>query len=314
VAMSFGNDEAALEALSTGLVVFDRTHAGRLRVSGREGAAALQALCGCDVGALAPGGGALVQLQTAPGTWHPATLLALDAGYLVLLPPGCSAAAAERLGGCCADVGGATAAFALLGPGADEALLRVQAAPLAGAPPGCHALFGFQGTPVVVAAGAAGLASPGVTLLADESAAGALWAALTGPLGAVAAGARAWERLRVAEGVPACGPELLHQHASDAATRNALMGLRLPPGSACAVGDAVEDALSGGAMGAVTSACPEDGTALALIRQPQGAAADGARVRVGAQRVGGVLQTTAWQARLAQEPAVGTHPPPAKAP
>jgi len=130
----------------------------------------------------------------------------------------------------------------------------------------------------------------------------------------VAAGARAWERLRVAEGVPACGPELLHQHASDAATRNALMGLRLPPGSACAVGDAVEDALSGGAMGAVTSACPEDGTALALIRQPQGAAADGARVRVGAQRVGGVLQTTAWQARLAQEPAVGTHPPPAKAP
>ena len=69
-------------------------------------------------------------------------------------------------------------------------------------------------------------------------------------------------------------------------------------------------------MGVVTSACPEDGTALALIQQPQGASADGVRVRVGAQRVEGVLQTTAWQARVAQEPAAvagGVHPPPAKA-
>ncbi len=41
-----------------------------------------------------------------------------------------------------------------------------------------HVLLNFGGKPVIVAAGS-GLASPGFTLVSDESVAGELWAALT---------------------------------------------------------------------------------------------------------------------------------------
>jgi len=188
--LSFGNDAAALAALHFGLLAFDRTHCGRLRVSG-AGREALLSLCE-GAGEVPAGESAACSLQLRGGAL-PCRLLALESSHLLLLPPGGAALAAAALpSGAAADVGSATACFALLGPGVDAALRRLGAGAVQ---PDAHRVFGFQGAPVVLLAAADAPGQRGATLLADESVAGALWATLTGPLGALPAGERVWLRL-----------------------------------------------------------------------------------------------------------------------
>ena len=335
-ATTFGDDEAALEALGEGVLVFDRTQASRVRVSGPDRLRFLHALCSAPVASLLPGSGTPSTLLTPTGRCVDAfTLLALDGSCLLLLSPGAGQAVAGVLEHhrfpadkvAVADISAQTAAFALVGARLGDVLGRMGApADLGEQGVGTHVLVGFQGQPVVVAADC-GLASRGVTLVADESIAGALWAALTGVCGALPAGTAVWERLRVAEGVPARGAEVTEdsnpleaglQHCVSTAKgcylgqeviarltaregpKQALWGLRLAPDTPCAPGDEIVDGSSGAALGKVTSACPEDGTALAFIkRAAAGSAAsmDGAAVLVGPQRAPGVLQQTAYEQR-----------------
>jgi hypothetical protein len=298
-----------------------------VRLSGPDCVPFLQSQCSADLRALRPGAGCDAVLLTPTARCVDlATVLALDSSLLLLLSPRAAGDVTARLEKhifpadkvAVADVTAATGAFALAGPGVADALERLGAGAMASAPRGAHALFGFSGQPVVVVSGC-GLASPGATLVADESVAGALWAALTGTLGAVPAGEDAWERLRIAEGRPARGAELSDDanpleaalyatvslskgcymgqetlarlHARDG-PKQQLWGVRLPPGTPVAAGDAVmlladadgaATAAPGGVVGTITSACAEDGTALAFIKcRPGGVAlrAEGARVRV----------------------------------
>lgn len=79
------------------------------------------------------------------------------------------------------DVSKDTALFCLVGPGSAELLEKLGAGRVMEAgpgEPGRHMLLSCKGSPVLVALGC-GLPSPGFTLLADASAAGELWAALT---------------------------------------------------------------------------------------------------------------------------------------
>lgn len=340
-ALTFGNDEAALEALSSGLVVFDRTHASRLRVSGPHTLRFLHALCTCDVASLRPGTGAQGALLTPTGRVVDAfTVIALDAGCLLLLSPGAGPQVAAALQHhlfpaddvAVSDVTHATACFALMGATVGDVLQRMSAPPgLADQAPGTHCMVAFQGQPVILVADC-GLASAGVTLIADESVAGALWAALTGVCKAVPAGTAAWERLRVAEGVPARGAELTGEtNALEAGLRHcvsatkgcylgqevmarltaregpkqSLWGVRLAPDTPCAPGAVVAAASGGGAtvIGHVSSCCQEDGTALAFIRRAAVAdiaQLDGLAVVVGPDKAPGVLQRSAYEARFSQ--------------
>ena len=201
VALSFGNDSAALDALPFGLLVFDRTHGTRLRVGGAQRAALLQPLCSGELAALQVGG-SVECLLALPEHSLPARVLALESSLLLLLPQRASAFAAQRLRALAAaasldasvdDVSLSTASFVLLGPGVAGALRRIG---LGGSSAeGTHALFGYQGSPCLLLS-CSGLAShKGVTLVVDESVAGSLWATLTGAVGALPAGERVWGRL-----------------------------------------------------------------------------------------------------------------------
>ena len=82
--------------------------------------------------------------------------------------------------------------FSLVGPDSADLLeqLGVDTAELqqSGDEPRRHVLLNFGGKPVVVAAGS-GLASPGFTVIVDETAAGDLWAALSAKVHAASAAA-----------------------------------------------------------------------------------------------------------------------------
>lgn len=340
-ATTFGNDEQALEKLSTGVVVFDRTHAARLSVAGPDRLRFLHALCTADVAGLSSGGGTHAALLTPTGRVVDAfTLLALDTSCLLLLSPGAGQPVAAALKHHLfpadkvdvMDVTSATACFALVGATVDDVLQRMNAPPgLLEQKPGSHCRVAFQGQPVILVADC-GLASPGITLVVDESVAGALWAALTGVCKAIPAGTDAWERLRIAEGVPARGAELIEEtNALEAGLRHyvsatkgcylgqeviarltaregpkqSLWGLRFNPGTPCVVGDVVAAATtddSVAALGHVSSVCSDDGTALAFIRRAAADTSqlDGAAVLVGPDKAPGVLQSSAYQTRFGQ--------------
>ncbi len=331
-----------------------------MQLSGADRVAFLASQCSADLRPLQPGAGCeAVLLTPAARCVDLATVLALPSSLLLLCSPGAAPDVVARLqkhifpadAVAVADVTAATGAFALAGPGVGDALARLGAADMAAAPRGAHALFAFAGTPVILVSGA-GLASPGVTLIADESVAGALWAALTGTLGALPAGEAAWERLRVAEGRPARGAELTEEtnpfeaalygavslakgcymgqetlarlHSREG-PKQALWGVRLAPDTAVAAGApvallALADGGSASApadaptIGTVTSACAEDGTALALIKCRLGGAAfaaEGARVLVAGAE--GVLVETPFAQRVlasTAEPVAGEAAPP----
>ena len=314
-----------------------------MRVSGEGALAFVQAQVSADLAALPAGGGCEAVLTTAGGGCDDlvTVLLTGGGGVLLLTPAGAAGAVTDALRRRTfpadrvevSDVSAATACLAVAGPACAEALRRLGAAAVADAPPGTHALFGFQGTPVVVAAGC-GLASAGATLVCDESVAGALWAALTAPAnGGVPAGEAAWQRLRIAEGRPARGAELLGDattpqdaalggllslakgcflgreamvaaHAPGAPPRRSLWGLRAQPGAG-GLAPGAPLALPGSptACGVLTSASAEDGTALAYV-DDAAAPADGLRVRVGADTPAVLIaQPYARRALAAEAPA-----------
>ena len=80
------------------------------------------------------------------------------------------------------DVSSRTAMFSLIGPESAALLeqlgLDTEQLEQHQEQPRRHMLLNFSGKPVIVAAGS-GLASPGFTLISDESVAGELWTALT---------------------------------------------------------------------------------------------------------------------------------------
>lgn len=99
MAVTFNNNEdAALEALQRGCALADRSHWGRLRLSGEGRAAFLHGQSTADVLALRPGQGCDTVFVTAQArTIDLATVLAQEAGLLLLVSPGMAATIAARL-------------------------------------------------------------------------------------------------------------------------------------------------------------------------------------------------------------------------
>lgn len=194
-----------------------------------------------------------------------------------------------------ADMTSQTALLTLVGPETGRVLEQLGAGDLSALPAGTHAMFGFQGQPVLVASGC-GLDTVGATLLADESIAGALWLQICA-LGALPAGEVVWERARVAVGRPTGEREL--RAAFGAAVREAdagaeaaeeLWGVAL--NKVVAVGEPVT--ARGQTIGAVTSFAPNPspvpgGVALACVNAGCPSAFQDAGVEIGAAGVDGSL-------------------------
>jgi len=219
VPATFGNNRKALDALENSAVLVDRSHWGRLRLSGPDRLAFLHGQSTADISPMKPGSGTDTVLVDAQArTVDLATCLVQGEGALLIVSPSMAAPVLERLEKhifmgdqvSVMDVSSKTAMFSILGPASDAIMTELQAGDLVGAAPGTHAVLGFGGKPVVAFVGG-GLPGPGYTLIVEESAAADLWRALE-TKAAEPMGADAWEVARVVAGRPVPGAELTAEY------------------------------------------------------------------------------------------------------
>ncbi|KAG2485225.1 hypothetical protein HYH03_016011 [Edaphochlamys debaryana] len=219
--ITFGRKTAALQALESGVALYDASHWGRLRVAGEGRAALMQNQSTNDFLGVQPGQGADTVFVTATARCMDlAQALVLPSSLLLMLDSREGAAALrERLNKLIfpadkvevQDISNKTAQLCLMGPEA-EVILRELApdvlSSVLGAPPGRHVLVAFRGRPAFVAAGSGlGPGVPGYTLILDEAVAGDAYAALAGK-GAIPMGTEDWEAARILVGRPKRGAEL----------------------------------------------------------------------------------------------------------
>jgi folate-binding protein YgfZ len=214
----YAGPEGEYDAALTGAVVFDRSHHGKVEVTGDDAVKFLHNLCSNDVKGLAPDAGCEALFCTATGkvVAHALIyrsppkgnreLLALD------LAPGTAAKTLKHLDRFIisedVELADRTPQFVqlhLAGPGAANLLTRLAGADLALAP--------LQQRTVTIATGPAvvrrhdPLGLPGFDVLCGLEQAEGMWLRLL-EMGARPAGRRAYETLRIEAGTPTYGVDL----------------------------------------------------------------------------------------------------------
>jgi len=224
VPRTFNNARQAVDALSSGVVLLDRSHWARLRVTGKGALPLLQRLTTNNIQALKPGSGCDTLLLTPGGAaLDLITVLVAGSFAMLLVHPAAvgavmaalreAAATAEGEGVQVQDVSARCCMLTLLGPESDNILKELggDSFALIGAQYGTHTLFKFRDAPVMVVVGC-GLAAPGYTLIADESVAGELYSVLASK-GCILMGEDEWECARIVDGRPAPVSELGEQYS-----------------------------------------------------------------------------------------------------
>ncbi|XGV98867.1 MAG: folate-binding protein YgfZ [Leptolyngbya sp. BL-A-14] len=227
--LSFGNDEAALQAARSGVALCDRTHWGRIELSGSDRLNFLHNQSTNDFKKLKPGEGCdTVFVTSTARTIDLATAYILEESVLVLVSPNRREYLLKWLDRyiffgdqvTLTDVTEQTVTFNLIGPKSSGLLKQcgidiaaIDTAAMDTAAKNRHAshwLVTLDNQPVRIAVGS-GLALEGYTLIADQVAAVALWQRLA-DAGAVPLGERVWERLRIEQGRPAPDYELTEDY------------------------------------------------------------------------------------------------------
>jgi tRNA-modifying protein YgfZ len=213
----FGNDAAVIEAVieqgASGKVgLCDRTHWGRIQITGDDRHRFLHNQTTNDFDKLKPGQGCDTVFVTSTGrTIDLATAYVIEDAVLLLVSPGYNQRLIEWMDRFIffadkvelEDVTESTVAFSLLGEGLTEALGM---GAIAHQPYATHQLMAIGGVEVRVAIGS-GLTTPGYTLIASINDAAQLWQTLIAA-DAQPFGTQAWEQLRIQQGRPASGQEL----------------------------------------------------------------------------------------------------------
>jgi len=219
VPSSFGNEATAVEAARQGVALSDRSHWGRLQVSGSDRQNFLHNQSTNDFKSLKPGQGCdTVFVTSTARTIDLATAYVLEDQVLVLVSPN----RREKLltwldryiffgdNVVLTDVTAQTAMFSLIGPQSSMVLQTLGLPMATDAPAGSHALLEWAGQSVRVAVGS-GLAIAGYTLIVPLDSAADLWHAIA-QTGAVALGDRAWDQLRIEQGRPMPDRELTEDY------------------------------------------------------------------------------------------------------
>ena len=220
VAVSFGNDAAAMAAAREGVALCDRTHWGRIQLSGGDRARFLHNQTTNDFQILKPGRGCdTVFVTSTARTIDLATAYATDEAILLLVSPSRRQQLIQLMDRYIfpmddvelSDLSDRTACFSLVGPKSDAVIETIfhTKEPI-GQPDGSHGLLKWAETEVRVAVGS-GLAMPGYTLVIAADASGELWRQLI-EAGAVAMGDCVWERLRILQGRPKPDSELTEDY------------------------------------------------------------------------------------------------------
>ncbi len=211
---SFGNDAIALQAVNHGVALCDRSHWGRIEVSGGDRLRFLHNQSTNRFEQRQPGETCETVFVTSTArTIDLVTAYITENAVILLTHPSCRQRLMEWMDRFIffadkvdlKDLTPTTATFSLLGPQSDALLEKLGAGAAIGQEGG-HQVLTVAGIEARIAAGS-GLATAGYTLIVEAEQAADLWKALTAA-GAVPLGEQLWERLRIEQGRPAPGQEL----------------------------------------------------------------------------------------------------------
>lgn len=217
VVLAYGSVAAEYEALQSRAALFDRSHRGRIRVSGDRAAEMVAGLVTNDVAALAPGQGCYAAALTAKGKIVADVRVFVEEGsVLVDAPPRAAESWAAMVkkfvnpriaphsdeSARLRDIGvfGANARHVV------AAITAVQAPALTALAPYAHAVVEIDGARVLVAS-VPDLGIEGFELIVPAEAYDALWARAM-EAGATPAGLVAWDIARVEAGRPEWGIDI----------------------------------------------------------------------------------------------------------
>jgi hypothetical protein len=214
VAKTFRDPEQALMAAKTGVALLDRSHWGRLLVTGEAGLEYLHNQSTNDLKSLQPGQGCNTVFVTATAQILDLTTAYLaPEGVILITSPQRRQALLTGLGRLIAFVPGAqlvdqtaqTRLFSLIGPGSTRLLhhLGLEHPPQR---QHHHQPGDLAGYSLRIAAGS-GLSCNGYTLLLAAEQEGGLWHTLV-QAGAIPASDAVWQQLRIEQGRPAADHEL----------------------------------------------------------------------------------------------------------
>ncbi len=213
VPWSFGNEAAAIAAISSGVAVIDRTHWGRISVRGADRLRFLHNQSTADFTSLKPGMGcATVFINSTGRTIDLALALVLEDEVQLLVSPSHQEAIYQLLDRYIffadkvelQDITVQTATFGLIGAASASIVKALGGQPEA--PAYSHQIVSLGESTIRIVADS-GLAMPGYTILMEVAQALPLWQKLI-EMGAVPMGERGWEELRICQGRPAADAEL----------------------------------------------------------------------------------------------------------
>jgi folate-binding protein YgfZ len=217
VVLAYGSVAAEYEALHARAALFDRSHRGRLRVSGERAAEMVAGLVTNDISGLAPGQGCYAAALTAKGKIVADVRVFVEEGsVLVDTPPRAAAAWAAmvqkfvnpRLAphsdetGRLRDIG----VFGVNARHVVSVMTGVQAPALTALAPYAHVTVNIDGATVLVSS-VPDLGMEGFELIVPTESHAALWERAVSA-GATPAGLEAWEIARVEAGRPEWGLDI----------------------------------------------------------------------------------------------------------
>lgn len=223
--LTFSNDAAAREASQTGIALYDRSHWGKIRVSGADRIRFLHNQSTNHFNLLKSGQGCdTVFVTSTARTVDLVTAYLLDESVLLLTSPGYGQTLVEWMDRFIffadkvelQDITPRMAAFSVLGATSHALIEQLGAGALIDQPDASHQTVtlkagmlktGMLNDAEVRVAVGSGLATPGYTVLAEVEQAAAVWQALV-DAGAVPMGEQLWQQLRVEQGRPMPGHEL----------------------------------------------------------------------------------------------------------
>lgn len=215
---TFDNDDEALDAVDSGVVVVDLSHFGRIRVSGEDRVQFLHNQTTANFECLREGQGCDTIFVTP-------TARTIDIGHawimknaitLVVSPVTCESIV-EMLQKYIfyndkveiQDITKQTCFFVILGPKSNQIMENLNLNDLVGQPYCTHQHYSVNGMPITAGVGNL-ISEEGFSLLMSPAAAGSIWKSLLSQ-DAIPMGSNAWEKLRVLKGRPAPGKELTNE-------------------------------------------------------------------------------------------------------
>jgi folate-binding protein YgfZ len=219
VPIDFGNEGDAMVAADTGVALCDRSHWGRLQLSGVDRQTFLHNQSTNDLKSLQSGQGCdTVFVTSTARTIDLATAYVLGDAVLIIVSPNRRDPLMQRLDRYIffgdkvelKDITEETALFSLIGVESSTLLEKLGVNLLETQPYGTHDLVTIADHPVRVAVGN-GLGVAGYNLMVEADHAAAVWSAIA-QAGAILMGDRAWNRLRIEQGRPMPDCELTEDY------------------------------------------------------------------------------------------------------